>query len=409
LSERYRVSTVRAQRVADFIEQFLVVPEGKNVGKPVVLRDWQLEFLDKVYSTPTRRAILSMGRKNGKSSLSAMMLLAHLAGPEALPNSQIYSAAQSRDQASLVFELAAKMVRLSPDLNAIVHVRDSAKVLFCHTHGTTYRALSADATTAYGLSPVFAIHDELGQVVGPRSELYDAIETAMGAHEEPLSVIISTQAPSDADLLSTLIDDAKSGLDPKIKLFLHASEIEDDIHSPETWRKANPALDDFRSLEDIKESAENARRLPSFESSFRNLFLNQRVAAKNNLVSANVWKLGEGEPDPSVFTERPVYAGLDLSSRQDLTALVLVARDDDLRWHVQCHFYAPEGGLRERALRDRAPYDLWRDNGLLIATPGNSIDYGWVATKLGEVVSDYDVRAVAFDRWRIEDLKRELG
>jgi phage terminase large subunit-like protein len=117
-----------------------------------------------------------------------------------------------------VFGLAAKMVRLSPDLNAIVHVRDSAKVLFCHTHGTTYRALSADATTAYGLSPVFAIHDELGQVVGPRSELYDAIETAMGAHEDPLSVIISTQAPSDADLLSTLIDDAQTGADPKIRI-----------------------------------------------------------------------------------------------------------------------------------------------------------------------------------------------
>jgi phage terminase large subunit-like protein len=226
LSERYRVSTVRAQRVADFIEQFLVVPEGKDVGKPVQLRDWQLEFIDKVYGTPTRRTILSMGPKNGKSALSAMMLLAHLAGPEALANSQIYSAAQSRDQASLVFALAAKMVRMSQDLNAMVTVRDSAKILFCHTHGTTYRALSADATTAYGLSPVFAIHDELGQVVGPRSELYDAIETAMGAHAEPLSVVISTQAPSDADLLLTLIDDAKTGADPKIKLFLHTSEVE---------------------------------------------------------------------------------------------------------------------------------------------------------------------------------------
>jgi phage terminase large subunit-like protein len=213
VSRRYRVSTVRAERVVRFIEEFLVVPEGKDVGRPVRLRDWQLEFIDKVYSTPTRRAILSMGRKNGKSAITAMLLLAHLAGPEALPNSQSYSAAQSRDQASLVFGLAAKMVRMSPDLNAMVTVRDSAKVLFCHVHGTTYRALSADATTAYGLSPVLAIHDELGQVVGPRSELYDAIETAMGAHAEPLSIVISTQAPSDADLLSTLIRDAETGAD----------------------------------------------------------------------------------------------------------------------------------------------------------------------------------------------------
>ena len=115
----YELSSKRAKRVVRFIEEFLLVPEGKDVGKPVVLRDWQLEFIDKVYSTPTRRAILSMGRKNGKSALSAMMLLAHLAGPEALPNSQIYSAAQSRDQASLVFGLAAKMSKSSISLATV--------------------------------------------------------------------------------------------------------------------------------------------------------------------------------------------------------------------------------------------------------------------------------------------------
>ena len=135
----------------------------------------------------------------------------------------------------------------------------------------------------------------------------------MGAHAEPLSVIISTQAPSDADLLSTLIDDAKEGVDPKIKLFLHASDLEDDIHAEETWRKANPAIGDFRSKEDMREASENARRLPSFGSSFRDLSLNQRVAAKNNLLSRSVWELNGGEVDPSVFTRLPVYAGLDLA------------------------------------------------------------------------------------------------
>ena len=120
----YELSSVRAERVVRFLEEFLAVPEGKDGREPVGLRHWQREFIDKVYSTPTRRAILSMGRKNGKSAITAMLLLAHLAGPEALPNSQIYSAAQSRDQASLVFGLAAKMVRRSPDLNEVVHVRD---------------------------------------------------------------------------------------------------------------------------------------------------------------------------------------------------------------------------------------------------------------------------------------------
>src|SRR5690606_22045729 len=171
----------------------------------------------------TRRAIVSFGRKNGKTALAAFLLLLHLCGPEARENSQLYSAAQSREQAAILFSLAAKIVRMSPDLSQYVIVRDTAKQLACPELGTLYRALSAEASTAYGLSPVFVVHDELGQVRGPRSELYEALETASGAQESPLSVVISTQAPTDADLLSVLIDDARAGADPETKLFLYAA------------------------------------------------------------------------------------------------------------------------------------------------------------------------------------------
>ena len=198
------------------------------VGHRVVLRDWQKDIIRKIYDTPTRRAIITMGRKNGKTSMIAMLLLVHLVGPAAKNNAQIYSAAQSRDQASIVFSLAAKMVRMSPDLSQHVVIRDTIKELLCTLNGVRYRALSAEATTAYGLSPVLAIHDELGQVVGPQSPLYDALETAMGAHEEPLSIIIRTQAPTDADLLSTLIDDAQTSGDPETKLVVYAADMEDD-------------------------------------------------------------------------------------------------------------------------------------------------------------------------------------
>jgi hypothetical protein len=128
----------------------------------------------------TRRAIITFGRKNGKTALAAMLLLLHLCGPEARPNSQLYSAAQSRDQAALLFNLAAKMVRLSPTISAFVTPRDAVKELACPQLGTLYRALSAEATTAWGLSPVFVVHDELGQVKGPTSALYEATETATG-------------------------------------------------------------------------------------------------------------------------------------------------------------------------------------------------------------------------------------
>ena len=153
---------------------------------------------------PTRRAIISRGRKNAKTMEAACIILLHLCGYEARNrvNSQLYSTALSRDQASLVFGLAVKMVRMNPDLLRVVTIRETAKQMACPKLGTVYRALSADAGTNFGLSPALVVHDELGQIRGPRSSLYEAMETATAAQEEPLTVIISTQAPTDADLLS---------------------------------------------------------------------------------------------------------------------------------------------------------------------------------------------------------------
>ena len=399
----------RAEKVIAFCEEFLIVPEGAHVGRKVRLRDWQQDIIRAIYDgRDIRRAIISVARKNGKTSLIAMLVLAHVVGPETRSNSQVFSAAQSWDQASLVFSLAAKMVRMSTDLNALVTVRDSAKELFCVRTGVRYKALSADATTAYGLSPALVIHDELGQVRGPRSELYDALETAMGAQRAPLSLVISTQAPTDGDLLSILIDDAAAAHDPTTLLFLHAADIDDDPYDEATWRKANPALGDFRSLQDMREAAERARRMPAFEAAFRNLFLNQRVAATNHFLTPDVWKLNAGAPDMTAFDDFPVYGGLDLSARQDLTALVLIAKDAGSVVHIDAQFFAPQDGLRERAVRDRVPYDLWAEQGLLTPTPGRTVDYAWVAQHIAELSGRCDLRSIRFDRWRIDDLKREL-
>lgn len=337
-----------------------------------------------------------------------MLALAHLVGPEARTNGQIYSAAQSRDQAAIVFSLAAKMVRMSATLNAMVTVRDSAKELFCQSTGVRYKALSADATTAYGLSPVLVIHDELGQVRGPRSELYDALETAMGAQDEPLSIIISTQAVEDADLLSVLIDDAKAGHDPKTRLFLYAADPDADLMDETAWRAANPALGDFNSLEFVRDRAQIAVRMPSSESSFRNLNLNQRVAAEAHFLSPSVWKSCGGEPDDDAFTAGQVFGGLDLSGTQDLTALVLAARDAGGVVHVRSWFWTPGRTLRDRAARDRAPYDVWRDQGLIEATPGSAIDYGFVAQKVADLAAELDIAEIRFDRWNMARLRSEL-
>jgi phage terminase large subunit-like protein len=328
-------------------------------------------------------------------------LLLHTCGPEARPNSQLNSAAQSKEQAAILFKLAAKIIRMSPDLNAVVVIRDTIKELYCPELGTLYKALSADASTAYGLSPVFIVHDELGQVKGPRSELYDALETAVGAHDNPLSIVISTQAPTDGDLLSVLIDDALAGNDPRVVLSLYTADPADDPFAEATIRKANPAFGDFLNATEVLAMAEDARRMPSRESEFRNLILNQRVDRNSPFISKVVWQDNGGEV--SDWDDAPVYAGLDLSSVHDLTAFVPIAWIDDA-WEVKPTFWLPSEGLVEKSRTDRVPYDLWASQGHLQTTPGRSIQYEFVAEWLFGFWMAHPRLKIAFDRWGMKHL-----
>src|SRR5690606_13254492 len=163
------------------------------------------------------------GRKNGKTALIAFIVLLHLCGPEAEIGSEVVSGARSRDQAAMVFRYASKCVRMNPDLAEIVRVRDTAKELECDSLQTIYKALSADASTSLGRSPKLAVHDGLGQVKGARDEFFEAIDTAQGAHDQPLTIIVSTQSPRPGDLLSVMIDDAMRGGDPMTKVALYTA------------------------------------------------------------------------------------------------------------------------------------------------------------------------------------------
>lgn len=389
----------RGERNIRWIEGMCRIPDGKLVGKPVRLTDAQKGWIRQIYDTPTRTFILSMARKNAKTATSAFLLLLHLCGPEAKHNSQLYSAAQSRDQAAILYGYASKVVRMSPDLSQYVFPKESAKTLVCPELGTTYRALSADASTAYGLSPVFSVHDELGQVKGPRSELYEAIETASAAHESPLSIIISTQAPTDADLLSLLIDDALTGADPRIKVALHTAPMDLDPFGDEAIRAANPHFDVFMNREEVRKQATDAKRLPAQEASYRNLILNQRVEARSPFVTHSVWK--ENGEHPADIEGASIYCGLDLSSTTDLTALVAVSEDGD----VVPTFWLPDEGLSEKSRADRVPYDLWKKQGFLETTPGRAIEYDYIAEYLRGLFDRCDVRAVAFDRYNMKFLR----
>jgi len=399
----------RAARIIAFIERYCLTPDGEHVGKPLVLAEFQKKFIRDVYDNPhgTRRALLSVSRKNGKTGLIAGLLLAHLVGPEAKQNAQIVSGAMSRDQAALVFKLASDMVRLSPELSKVVRIIPSGKRLIGLPLNTEFRALAADGKTAHGLSPVLAILDEVGQVRGPQSDFIDAITTSQGAHAEPLLIAISTQAASDADLLSIWIDDAKASNDPRIVCHLYAAPEGCELMDESAWKAANPALGVFRSLDDLREQLTQAQRMPSMENSARNLLLNQRVSTESPFVSPDVWKACGANTTDWGYFDGPVFAGLDLSARTDLTALVIVGKVDGV-WQVQPHFWTPEQGIHDRARRDRAPYDVWARQGFLHTTPGATVDYEIVAQDMAAILADLNVQAIAYDRWRIDLLRKEL-
>lgn len=394
------VPITRGERVAAFVEKYCIVPSGAKVGQPMRLEGFQRRFILDIYDNPrgTKKGILSVGRKNAKSTTIAGLVLAHLAGPEAIQNSQIVSGAMSREQAAIVFDAACKM--RGPELRELVKDVPSQKKLIGLSRNTEYKALAADGSTAQGLSPVLAILDEVGQVKGATDPFIDAIVTSQGAYENPLLILISTQAASDKAYLSLEIDDAMSKADPHTVVHLYAAEKDCDLLDEGQWRKANPALGVFRSESDVRTQAEAAQRIPAKEPAFRNLILNQRVEMFAPFVGRTAWKACDGAVE--ALAGQTVYAGLDLSAVTDLTALVLVWQKGG-ETHVKPYFWTPEQGLLDRAHRDRQPYKTWVDQGHLMTTPGATIDYEFVAKFMAELPVQFEV--IAFDPWRMDQFK----
>jgi phage terminase large subunit-like protein len=314
----------------------------------------------------------------------------------------------SREQASLIFNLAVKMLQLNPDLEGLYKVIPSGKRIHGLRKNVEYKALSSDGSTAHGLSPVLALLDEVGQIRGSMTPFVEAITTSQGAYENPLLVMISTQAPSDSDFLSIQIDDALRSGDPHTVCHLYCADPESDLMDEEQWKKSNPALDLFRSKKDLEEQLKQASRVPSMEASARNLLLNQRIALDSLWLAPTVWKECGGLPDLEVFRSgMPVSMGLDLSMRNDLTAVVLASMDDEGVIHLLPFAFTPEEGIRARELQHKVPYTQWIQNGSLIGVPSKSMSYDWLCQfmriKLEEL--EIHVTSIEFDRWRIEDLK----
>lgn len=392
----------RGEKVCAFIERYCRAPEGALVGQPIVLQPFQRRFILEVYDNPhgTHTGILSIGRKNGKTALIAGIALAHLAGPEAVQNSQIISGAMALKQAALLFKLMVKMINFSPELSERVRILPSAKSLIGLNKNVEYLALAAEGATTQGLSPILAIMDELGQVKGPENDFVAAVETGQGAYENPLYLVISTQAPTANDMLSRMIDAPD---DPQIVKHVYAAPDECDLDDESAWYAANPALGVFRSMTDLKKQIAKAKAQPSRENSVRNLILNQRVDAVSPFVSRSIWQANGAEPIRA--PRKRVYGGMDLSSVSDLTSAVLVAEDDG---SVFPYFWLPEHDLVGRAERDKVPYDVWAKQGFLQTTPGKAIQYRDVAHHLRRIFNEFDVILFGFDRYLMSFLMEWL-
>lgn len=400
------------RRVVAFIES-LPVTAGTEAGKNFKLRPWQKKIIKGIYG-PTRRgrrvvktALLTLGRKNGKTALAAALALVHLVGPCVESRGQIYSAACDKIQASLVYDEMEAIIDRVDWMAARCNIQKHYRIITDMESGTIYRALAADAKKAHGLSPSLVIADELA--MWRHRELWDNLVTGTGVRAEPLIMAIGTQAATDEALFSELVDYGQKVNDgeiddPTFFAAIYRTPEDADIWDEKNWYAANPALNDFRSLQEMRTFAAQAQRMPTKEAAFRNLYLNQRVDSAPCFVLPADWKACGAAADPLDLYGRPCWCGLDLSSTQDLTALTAYFPEDD--GAVLCWFWLPGDGIRDKADIDRVPYDVWAKQDYLELTPGRAVDRGFIVRRLAGVASDFDVQGVAYDRWRMDEVKK---
>lgn len=401
----------RAEKVIAFIES-MPITKGYGAGENVKLLPFQREWIEAIYATDSdgdrrvRTGLLSVARGQGKTVLAALLCLAHLAGPEAEPRGECYSAAATRDQSALIFAEMEAVIFAVPWLAARLNVQRFHKRIEDRETGSIYRALASDGAAVHGLASSFIVCDELAQ--WKRRELFDVLRTSMGKRREPLMLAIGTQSPSPVNIMSELVDYAgrvNSGEieDPSFHGAVYAVPEDADPYDPANWKLANPALGVFVSEQQIADEAERARRLPTFEPAFLNLHCNMRVDAEPRAINPAEWEACGEAVDAEALKGRTCYAGLDLSATRDLSALVLYFPEDCGAVVPYC--WCPKEGIAAKEEIDHVPYRTWAKAGHIEPTPGAAIDKRFIARRLALIAADYDLRGVAYDRMFMADLK----
>lgn len=401
-----------AERVCEFFPT--VLTHTKSFSGPFKLEPWQRDYIGTLFGWKrpdgTRRyreTFAGVPRKNGKTIMCAGLGLYCLRcdgelGPE------VYCAAFSRDQATLVFDHAAAMARGKAEFLAEVDIHDSTKRIICRGNGGFMRAIPADAATSHGFNASAVIFDEVHTQTNRC--LYDVLKTSQGARKQPLLAGISTAGHNRESICWELWQHARrvrDGIvrDPYFLPMLYEIGEGEAWDDRDVWRKVNPNLGVSISEEFLEGEYERASSVPAYENTFRNLYLNEWTQQSVRWLPMDRWDRCNGSSE--IPSGSDCWVGVDLSTKLDITAAVAVFRAGETV-ELVCKFFVPAEQARERERRDRVPYEQWARAGWITTTPGNTIDYGWVRREINELGRRHHIVQIAMDRWNAEQLAQQL-
>ncbi len=399
-----------------WIEKYAVHVQGEWAGKPLLLEPFQKFIVRSLFGWKRadklrrfRTAWIEEARKNGKSSLAAAIgLLLLVADGE--PGAEVYASATKRDQAKIVWGTAARMVRRSASLQRAA--RAYRTVITCGDG--KFEALGSDANTTDGLNPSANIVDEVH--AHKTRELWDVLDTALGARRQPLTLAITTAGRRGTETIGweqheyarqvlegVLEDDA-------LFAFIAAADEGDDYFSVDAQKKANPGYGVMVKPDYLARQAEKAQRQPSFLNEYLRLHLNIWTSQITRWLSVERWDECDGAPlDLAALAGRSCYGGLDLASKLDLAAFVLVFPDedgDDIT--LLPRFWIPEATIEEHARRGQRHYETWAREGCLSVTPGDVIDYDVIRAGVNELGQRFAIQEIGFDPWNATQIATQL-
>lgn len=413
---RWHFDRERANHVCRFIE-LLPHIKGKWRSRNIELEDWQCFSITTIFGWVDdqglrrfRKALNVLPRKNSKSTMAAAIGL-YLLALDNEPGAEVYSAATTRDQAKISWEIAKRMVERSAGFRERYGIEALAHSVTIESNAAAFKPLSRDADSLEGLNPHGAIIDELH--AHKTREVFDVLDEATGARRQALIYIISTEGDNATGVFAEQVSYGQLVLggqheDDTYFAILYSIDPGDDWTTPEAWWKANPNLGVSVFLEDIEIRCRQAQRNPESQSSFLTKRLNVRVGAGEAYFSMLAWDRICKDVNLKIedFYGRECIIGLDLASKIDIAAKVYLFPGDK-EWTVFGSFYLPE----EQLARGNPNYDIyrgWADRGYLTVTPGNVIDYSFIERDLIEDCRNFDVRAVCYDPFQATQISTRM-